>query len=58
VRHLIDRASGRGLTAIIVSDDDALRAAEVGFEARREKDEAHGIRFEITHRDVVFVDKL
>jgi hypothetical protein len=59
VRHLIDRASGRGLTAMIVSDDDALRAAEVGFEARREKDEAHGIRFEeITHRDVVFVDKL
>jgi hypothetical protein len=33
VRHLIDRASGRGLTAMIVSDDDALRAAEVGFEA-------------------------
>jgi hypothetical protein len=59
VRNLVDRASGRGLTAIIVSDEDALRAAEVGFEARREKDEAHGIRFgEITHREVVFVDKL
>jgi hypothetical protein len=59
VRNLIDRASGRGLTAIIVSDEDALRAAEVGFQARREKDEAHGIRFgEITHREVVFVDKL
>jgi hypothetical protein len=59
VRHLIDRTTGRGLTAIIVSDEDALRAAEVDFEARREKDEAHGMRFgEITHREVVLVDKL
>lgn len=44
VRHLIDRTTGRGLTAIIVSDEDALRAAEVGFEARRQKSEAHGMR--------------
>jgi hypothetical protein len=59
VRHLIDRTTGRGLTAIIVSDEDAMKAAEAGFEARREKDEAHGVRFgEITHRDVVLVDKL
>jgi hypothetical protein len=59
VRHLIDRTAGRGLTAIIVSDEDALRAAEAGFEAGREKDEAHGMRFgEITHREVVLVDKL
>jgi hypothetical protein len=36
-----------------------LKAAEVGFEARREKDEAHGMRFgEITDREVVLVDKL
>jgi len=26
------------LTAIIVSDEDALRAAEVGFEARRQEE--------------------
>jgi hypothetical protein len=59
VRNLIDRTTGRGLTAIIVSDEDALRAAEVGFQARREKGAAHGIRFgEITHREVVLVDKL
>jgi hypothetical protein len=31
VRNLIDRTTGRGLTAIIVSDEGALRAAEVGF---------------------------
>jgi hypothetical protein len=36
-----------------------LRAAEAGFETRRERDEAHGMRFgEITHREVVLVDKL
>jgi hypothetical protein len=59
VRHLIDRTTGRGLTAIIVSDEDALRAAEVDFEMRREKDEDHGMRFgEITHREVVLADKL
>lgn len=59
MRHLIDRPTGRGLTAIIVSDEDASRAAEVGFEARREKGEAHGMRFgEITHREVVLVDTL
>ena len=59
VRHLIDRPTGRGLTAIIVSDEDGLRAAEVGFEARREKGEAHGMQFgEITHREVVLVDTL
>jgi hypothetical protein len=59
VRHLIDRTTGRGLTAIIVSDDDALKAAEAGFEAGREKGEAHGMRFgEITDREVVLVDKL
>lgn len=59
MRHLIDRTAGRGLTAIIVSDEDALRAAEAGFEAGREKDEAHGMRLgEITHREVVLVDKL
>jgi hypothetical protein len=47
------------LTAIIVSDEDALRAAEAGVEAGRENDEAHGMRFgEITHREVVLVDKL
>jgi hypothetical protein len=32
------------LTAIIVSNEDALEAAEVGFEARRQKSEAHGMR--------------
>lgn len=59
VRHLTDRTIGRGLTAIIVSDEDGLRAAEAGFETRRERDEAHGMRFgEITHREVVLVDKL
>jgi hypothetical protein len=60
VRHLIDRTTGRGLTAIIVSDEDALKAAEAGFEAGREKGEAaHGMRFvEITDREVVLVDKL
>lgn len=59
VRNLINRTTGRGLTAVIVSDQDALAAAEVSFEARREKGEAHGIRFgEITHREVVLVDKL
>lgn len=59
LRHLVDRTTGLGLTAVIVSDEDALRAAEAGFEARREKDEAHGMRFgEITHREVVLVDKL
>jgi hypothetical protein len=59
VRNLINRTTGRGLTAIIVSDTDALTAAEVSFEARREKGEVHGIRFgEITHREVVLVDKL
>jgi hypothetical protein len=59
VRNLINRTTGRGLTAIIVSDKDALTAAEVSFEARREKGEVHGIRFgEITHREVVLVDKL
>jgi hypothetical protein len=58
VRNLIDRTSGRGLTAIIVSDEDALRAAKVGFEAWRENSETHGIRFgEITHREVLLVDK-
>jgi hypothetical protein len=50
VRHLIDRTTGQGLTTIIVSDEDALRAAEVGFEARREKDEAHGIQLRGDHR--------
>jgi hypothetical protein len=35
VRNLIDRTTGRGLSAIIVSDEDALRTAEVGFEARK-----------------------
>jgi hypothetical protein len=59
VRHLTDRTIGRGLTAIIVSDEDGLRAAEAGFETRRERDKAHGMRFgEITHREVVLVDKL
>jgi hypothetical protein len=42
-----------------VRSSDALRAAEAGFEAGREKDEAHGMRFgEITDREVVLVDKL
>jgi hypothetical protein len=59
VRNVIDRTTGRVLSAIIVSDEAALRAAEVGFEARREPGEAHGIRFgETTHREVVLVDKL
>jgi hypothetical protein len=59
VRHLIGRTTGRGLTAIIVSDEDASRAAEAGFEAGREKGEAHGMRFVvITDREVVLVDKL
>jgi hypothetical protein len=35
----------------------ALRAAEVGFAARRGKSETHGIHFgEITDREVVLVD--
>jgi hypothetical protein len=59
VRHLINRTTGRGLTAIIVSDQDALRAAEISFDGRRETAETRGTRFgEITHREVVLIDKL
>lgn len=59
MRNPINRTDGRGPTAIIVSDQDALTAAEISFEARRERGEAHGIRFgEIVHREVVPVDKL
>jgi hypothetical protein len=59
VRSFTDSSTGRGSTAIIVSGEDALRAAEAGFEARRDDDEAHGIRFgEIFHRKVLLVDRL
>jgi len=54
VRNLVNRTTGRGLTAIIVSDQDALRAAEISFDGRRETAETRGVRFgEITHREVV-----
>lgn len=59
VRNLINRTTGRGLTAIIVTDQAALKAAEISFDASRETAQTHGIRFgEITHREVVLVDKL
>jgi hypothetical protein len=59
VRNLINRTTGRGLTAIIVSDQDALSAAQISFDASRATAETHGIRFgEITHREVVLLDKL
>jgi hypothetical protein len=59
VRNFTDASTGRGLTAIIVSDAEGLTAAEAGFEARRESDEAHGIRFgEIADRKVLLVDRL
>ena len=59
VRNFIDSTTGRGLTATIVSDDDALTAAAAGFEARRDTDEARGISYgEIAHRKVLQIGRL
>jgi heme-degrading monooxygenase HmoA len=57
VRYVIDRATGRGYIGVVFSDEEALRAADAGFEKGRDLARTtRGVEFGDTSvREVLFV---
>jgi len=56
VRFMIDRATGEGSVGTAWADEDALRAADAGFEQRSQQVRDLGVRFgDSTRREILLV---
>ncbi|MGH9014663.1 MAG: hypothetical protein ACRDZ1_12085 [Acidimicrobiia bacterium] len=57
LRNMIDRKTGRGIVGSAWADQDAMKNAAAGAQARRDEGRARGVNFdEDSYREIVFAD--